>query len=276
MFPLVSVIITTFNRKRFLRDAIVSVVSQDYEEKEVLVIDDGSDDGSFREIRDLPVRYVWQPNQGISAARNRGIALAQGEYIAFLDVDDFWLKGKLSRQMNVLRQKETPVCYTDEIWIRNEKRINQKKHHAKYSGMIFQQCLPLCIISPSSVVIRKDVFPAVGYFDEGLPVCEDYDMWLRITARYPVFFIPQFLIVKRGGHDDQLSRRYEAMDRFRVESLLKLLGAGVCDEDQTRMAKEELRKKCLILSGGALKRGKKEEARYYEKLANPIFSYPGS
>jgi len=268
MQPLVSVIITTFNRRDFLRDAVMSVLSQDYEEKEVIVVDDGSDDRSFSEIDDLPVRYLWQPNRGISSARNRGIMIAGGEYVAFLDVDDLWCKGKLSRQMALLREEGVPVCYTDEIWIRNGKRVNQKKRHAKYSGMIFAHCLPLCIISPSSVVINKEILSTVGFFDEELVVCEDYDLWLRITARYPVVFLSEPLIVKRGGHDDQLSRRYEAMDRFRVQSLAKLLRSGVCTGDQERMAKEELRKKCSILAGGAVKRGKKEEALYYESLSS--------
>ncbi len=100
------------------------------------------------------------------------------------------------------------VCHTDEIWIRNGRRVNARKKHGKKGGWIFQHCLPLCAMSPSSIMIHRDVFTALGGFDERLPACEDYDLWLRITARYPVLFTRQPLIEKYGGHDDQLSRKY--------------------------------------------------------------------
>jgi len=203
---MVSIVITTFNRRSFLREAVLSVLTQDYRDKEIIVVDDGSTDNSFEEVRGLDVRYVWKRNGGISSARNMGIAVSKGDYLAFLDVDDLWKKGKLSEQMGRMVENSNPVSYTDEIWIRNGKWFNQRQRHKKYSGYIFEQCLPLCIISPSSVVVKKEVFDDVGFFDESLPVCEDYDMWLRITSKYPVLFVDKPLIVKRGGHEDQLSR----------------------------------------------------------------------
>jgi glycosyltransferase involved in cell wall biosynthesis len=267
---MVSVIITTYNRRGFLKEAVLSVLNQDYKDKEVIVVDDGSTDGSDEEISGLSVGYVWKENGGISSARNKGIEVSSGEYLAFLDVDDLWRKGKLSEQMKLMQEYDVPISYTDEIWIRNGKRLNQKLRHRKYSGQIFERCLPLCIISPSSVVIKRKVFDRVGLFDESLPVCEDYDMWLRITARYPVLFIESPLIVKRGGHADQLSRSYEAMDRFRVQSLVKILSSGALDEEMKAAAGRELREKCRILAIGAKKRGKVEEAEYYQELAKNI------
>lgn len=264
---MVSVIITTYNRRRFLREAAMSVLQQDYPDKEIIVVDDGSTDNSIEEVKDLPVRYVWKENSGISSARNRGIGESGGEYIAFLDVDDLWKKKKLSTQISQMKAKDHSVSYTDEIWIRDGKRLNQKLRHKKYSGMIFEHCLPLCIISPSSVVIKREIFEDVGLFDESLPVCEDYDMWLRVTARYPVLFIERPLVIKRGGHEDQLSRRYAGMDRFRIQAIVKILQAHYLDSAMRRQAAEELKRKCLIYANGAIRRNKMEEAEYYLSLA---------
>jgi len=263
---LVSIIITTYNRKSYLRGAALSVLSQDYPEKEVIVVDDGSTDGSAAEAEGLPLTYIHKENGGISSARNAGLAAARGDYIAFLDVDDLWLKGKLSTQMKSMEAEGYKISYTDEIWIRNGKRVNQKLRHKKYTGWIFEQCLPLCIISPSSVVIKREVFDSVGLFDERLPACEDYDLWLRVTCRYPVLFVEKPLIMKTGGHADQLSRKYEAMDRFRIESLARLLESDVLPEELRGAALGELMNKCRIFALGAEKRSKKEEAQFYLSL----------
>ncbi len=263
---MVSVVITTYNRKIFLRPAVMSVLNQDYKDKEVIVVDDGSTDDSFTEIEDLSVRYVWKKNGGASSARNRGIEVAEGEFVAFLDVDDLWKKKKLSTQMAMMNEEGYDASYTDEIWIRNGKHLNQKSIHKKYSGFIFEKCLPLCIISPSSVVIKREIFDIVGCFDESMAVCEDYDMWLRLTARYPVLFVEKKLIIKQGGHEDQLSKLYPAMDRFRIESITRILENGVLNETMRSNAVQELEKKCRVYIKGALKRGKTEEVRLYSNL----------
>lgn len=272
---MVSVVITTYNRKAFLREAILSVLNQDYTDKEVIIIDDGSIDNSMQETRGLPVRYVWKQNGGISSARNMGIAVSKGEFIAFLDVDDLWKKGKLTEQILIMTKEQIPVSYTDEIWIRNGEHLNQKNRHRKFSGVIFEQCLPLCIISPSSVMIQRSVFEEVGLFDETLPVCEDYDMWLRITSKYPVFFIDKPFIIKRGGHADQLSRSYEAIDRFRIQSLSKIIDSDTLLNPSMRIAaQKELKKKCRIYATGAKKRGRLQEADYYFKLCDTLEKQP--
>lgn len=265
--PKVSVIITTFNRRHFLHGAFQSVASQDYRDREIIIVDDGSTDNTSEDAALLPARYIWKENGGISSARNAGLAIAGGEYIAFLDVDDRWKSKKLSLQLDAMERTGVLLSYTDEIWFRNGKRLNQKLKHRKYSGMIFEHCLPLCIISPSSALTHRSVFDAVGTFDESLPVCEDYDMWLRITSRYPVLFIEKPLIIKQGGHADQLSRAYDSMDRFRIESIARILDSGVLDAVFAEKAVRELAKKCGIYAGGALKRGKKEEAEHYRELA---------
>jgi len=271
MSPLVSVIITTYNRCAMVGDAIESVLKQDFFDYEIIVVDDGSTDGTNDALRKYnqvnQVNYFYQENQGISRARNQGLALSQGEFVCFLDSDDLWLPNKLAVQVSVMQ--ETPAFklnYTDEIWIRKGRRVNPRKRHQKYSGWIFEKSLPLCIISPSSVMLRKEVFDVVGLFDEGLPVCEDYDLWLRITSRFPVFFINQKLIIKRGGHEDQLSHRFWGNDRFRVQALEKIINEGVIKEEQKELAIHELVKKSIILENGFRKREALSEADYYQRL----------
>jgi glycosyltransferase involved in cell wall biosynthesis len=263
---MISVIITTYNRKAFLKEAVLSVLDQDYKDKEIIIIDDGSTDASHEEVEGFPVKYIWKENGGISSARNKGIAVAKGDHIAFLDVDDLWKKKKLSLQIAMMDEGGYDISYTDEIWMRNGKHLNQKLRHKKYSGFIFEKCLPLCIISPSSVLMKRNIFDGLGLFDESMPVCEDYDMWLRVAARYPILFIEKQLIVKRGGHEDQLSKRYPGMDRFRIESIVRILGSGVLSEPMRSAAISELAKKCDVYIKGAMKRGKVEEAQYYLNL----------
>lgn len=268
--PKVSVIIPTYNRLPMLIEAIHSVLKQDFEDFELIVVDDGSTDGTPEEIRKFGgrVKLLQHPeNRGVSAARNKGILHAKGKYIAFLDSDDQWVKGKLKIQVTFLDENpQYPLCYTDEIWIRRGKRVNPMAKHAKYSGWIFEKCLPLCIISPSSAMMRKTLLSRVGLFDEALPVCEDYDLWLRISARFPIFFIDKKLIIKRGGHADQLSNRSWGNDRFRVIALEKLLSEPYISQDEREMILNEMKKKCQILYRGFLKRGKEIEAKHYQEI----------
>jgi glycosyltransferase involved in cell wall biosynthesis len=263
---MVSVIITTYNRRSFLKAAVLSVLVQDYKDKEIIVVDDGSTDDSLRELEGFPVHYIWKKNGGISSARNKGIEVARGDYIAFLDVDDLWKKKKLSMQIAMMSEGGYDISYTDEIWVRNGRHLNQKSTHKKYSGFIFEKCLPLCIISPSSVLMKRSIFNVVGLFDEAMAVCEDYDMWLRVTAQYPVLFVEKSLIVKRGGHEDQLSKRYPAMDRFRIQSIARILEGDALSESMRSAAIRELGNKCRIYIAGAVKRGKTEEAEHYSGL----------
>ena len=271
---MVSIVITTYNRRAFLKEAVLSVLDQDYQDKEIIIIDDGSTDGSFEEVRKFHLRYVWKQNGGISSARNMGIGVSNGEFIAFLDVDDLWKKGKLTKQVQTMIENQIDISYTDEIWIRNGERLNQRGRHRKYSGLIFERCLPLCIISPSSVVIKRNVFDEVGLFDEDLPVCEDYDMWLRITSRYPVLFIDKLFIIKRGGHQDQLSRAYEAIDRFRIQSLTKIIQSNTLSTKMRTAALNELKKKCRIYAMGANKRGRFQESNAYIQLYETLANQP--
>ena len=265
----VSVIIPTYNRERFLSKAIDSVMAQTFRDYELIIVDDGSTDNTevLVKARDGVRYFRLAENAGVSKARNLGIKQACGKYVCFLDSDDLWVKDKLERQIHYMESDAQPVvCYTDEIWVRNGTRVNAGKRHRKYSGNILANCLALCIISPSSIMLRAAVFDVIGLFDETLPACEDYDLWLRLSARFPVHCIPRKLIIKTGGHADQLSRKYDAMDRFRVYAIDKLLCQVSLEAITRRLAIETLIKKCDILVKGCVKRNKKAEARIYQDL----------
>jgi glycosyltransferase involved in cell wall biosynthesis len=275
--PFVSVIISTFNRGWILSEAVDSVLSQDYAPFELVVVDDGSTDDTAEILSayaDPRLRVHFQPNRGVSAARNCGIMHTSGELIAFLDSDDLWLPGKLSAQVQFFQQHpDALICQTEEIWIRNKVRVNPKNRHQKPSGDIFRPSLALCLVSPSAVMIRRSLLDEVGLFDESLPACEDYDLWLRISCKHPVHLMETALIFKRGGHEDQLSRA-PSLDRFRIRSIEKLLQAGGLSPDQRLAAIEMLKEKCRIYANGCTKRGKLDEAGHYLNLARS-FSLPG-
>jgi len=262
-------VIPTHDRAHTLSRALDSVLHQTLPPAEIIVVDDGStDDTADLMRRRYPqVRYLHQQNRGVSAARNRGITTARGEWIALLDSDDEWLSTKLAAQATLIeRHAGHRLCHTEEVWIRNGKRVNPMKKHAKAGGRIFDACLPLCVISPSSALIHRSLFEELGLFDESLPACEDYDLWLRICARETVLYVESPQIVKYGGHDDQLSRRHWGMDRFRVKALEKLLRSGNLDSDQRKAAAEMLVEKAGILASGAEKRNNHETAAQFRNL----------
>lgn len=277
--PLISVIIPTYNRAAFLFEAVDSVLKQTFSDFELIVVDDGSTDGtadSLIEKYEGRFIYRYQPNQGVSAARNQGIQMARGQWIAFLDSDDLWLPEKLETQILFFSNNpEINICQTEEVWIRNGRRVNPRKKHQKFSGDLFGPSLLLCLVSPSAVMVRRDLFDEVGCFDEALPACEDYDLWLRISSRFPIYLIDRPLVVKRGGHPDQLSRITPALDRYRIAVLIKLLDSNRLTARQYALTFKALETKSRIYGQGCIKRGKAEEGHYYLGLPER-FADPGS
>jgi len=270
----VSVIIPTFNRAHKIARAVASVLYQTFSDYEILVVDDGSEDGTQRVLSqfDPHIRRIYHSrNLGVSAARNTGIRESCSPFIAFLDSDDYWLPQKLAAQVSFFsKHPKTVACQTEELWIRRGRRVNPMKKHYKPSGEIFEAALKLCVVSPSAVMVRRSLLQEVGLFDEDFPVCEDYDLWLRIAWKYPIDLIPDPLIVKEGGAPDQLSRSVEAMDRYRIKAIVRVLESGCLSERQTEAALKELRFKCLVYGNGCLKRGKKKEGRYYLDLPDSL------
>ncbi len=265
----ISVIIPTYNRKHCLARAIDSVLTQTHLPLELIVVDDGSTDQTPAFIQECypKVKLLQQAHQGVSAARNLGISQAQGEWIALLDSDDAWCPKKLERQWQALSaEPDYLICHCDEIWIRHGKRVNPMNKHQKYGGFIFQKCLEGCLISPSNVLIHQSIFQRVGLFNESLPACEDYDLWLKITAIFPVLYLEDPLSIRYGGHDDQLSKQYWGMDRFRIQSLQALIDARCLQASDQQAALAVLCRKISIYLTGAKKRGKQKDIHYYETL----------
>ncbi|MBF0257304.1 MAG: glycosyltransferase [Desulfamplus sp.] len=324
MSSIISVIIPTFNRGWCINEALESVLDQNYllmhpifqncqsknhqlnsnrfqsdqPSVEVIVVDDGSTDNTHEILKPLIdqglIKLLKQKNKGVSAARNFGIRQSCGDFIAFLDSDDLWLPDKLSCQMDFFaKNPEAMICQTEEIWIRNGKRVNPKHKHKKLSGMIFEPSLHLCLVSPSAVMMRREFFSIKGLFDEALPACEDYDLWLRTSTDMPIWLIDRPFIIKRGGHNDQLSSAH-SLDKYRIRSIQNLLenSSNECTNtdsfdktlgnipDQTNLHRGTLnnsqrdaaihvfREKCSIYSQGCLKRGKIEEAQFYREKSS--------
>ena len=267
----ISVIIPTYNRCDLLKRAINSVIKQTITPKEIIIVDNGSTDQTYQMVSSLfpEINYFIEKKRGVSAARNKGILESKSKWIAFLDSDDAWKPTKLEKQMefSIFNEDKYRIIHTDETWYRNKKFLNQLKKHKKSGGNIFKNSLQLCCISPSSVVLKKQIFDDYGLFDENLEVCEDYDMWIRITAKEEVGFLDSPLVLKYGGHSDQLSKKFWGMDRFRIESLEKNLKNEHFSKSQKINVLDTLIEKLTIVSDGALKRGNNEIfKKYNDKL----------
>ena len=254
----ISVVIPTYNRRQTIGRSIDSILNQTLFPSEIIVVDDGSTDGTSDYIQsNFPsIRLLQQPNKGVSSARNMGIRSSNSDWVALLDSDDEWFPKKLEKQVMALSQNlDIKFCHTEEIWIRNGVRVNQMKKHQKYGGHIFNKCLDMCRISPSSVLFHRSILDDVGYFDKDQKVCEDYDLWLRITAKYPVLYIDESLIKKYGGHEDQLSKVKDGIESHRIKVLEKLIMQKFTSVQKNAMLKM-LIEKLTIFSIGAQKRGK--------------------
>ena len=284
----ISVIIPTHNRKIFLERALISVVRQTLSCDEIIVIDDGSTDGTkifietFKQSCKIPVHYFFQKNTGPASARNNGITRAQFDYIAFLDSDDHWMKNKLKLQWaSLFANPEIFISHTKEKWLRRGIHLNQKKIHQPGNGDIFRHCLQLCAVGMSTVMVKKKLFDEVGLFNDKLRCCEDYDLWLRTASRYRFLLIDTALTVKEGGREDQVSYEYRiGMDKLRISAIVDLLRREYLVGERLNWALEELEKKCHVYGNGCIKHGRFEEGERYVKVAiwaaSSIGKYPNT
>ena len=210
--PLVSVIIPTYNRAKYVTHAIDSVLAQTYPNNEIIVVDDGSTDDTKEALAPYMdrIKYIYQENTGGAAARNTGIKAAKGELIAFLDSDDEWLPAKIEKQIDKFRKLPNSVgvvysgCYTVS---QESKEILCEIPTLK--GNVHNYALQRCIISSPTPLIRKLCFKKVGVFDEALPSCQDWDMWIRLSKHYNFDFVPDIL-ARFYCHGDQISADLEA------------------------------------------------------------------
>ncbi|MCX8084201.1 MAG: glycosyltransferase [Calditerrivibrio sp.] len=248
-----SVVIPVYNRVSLLKNTLESVFLQTYKHYEIIVIDDGSniDLAYYLKPYLYRIRYIkYNKNRGVSYARNVGINNAKYEYIAFLDSDDIWLPNKLSLQASYLTKTGYLVCHTDEYWYKKDRFINPKEKHQRYGGHIFKYILDFCRISPSSAVIHKTVFNKVGLFDETLPICEDYDMWLRIANKFEIGYLPIKTIIKITHTEPQLSLTTPHIEYYRLISLCKILKKYIIPNSLKKHAIIELERKFDIVKNG--------------------------
>ncbi len=279
MTPEISVIIPTYNRRAMMREAIASVLAQRGTSFELVVIDDGSTDGSWDDLcgrgsgpwpcgTAFSLCAVRTSNNGPAAARNCGIALARGRMIVFLDSDDLWAPDKLARQSAFMRANpHLAVSQTGEVWLRDGRRVNPARRHRKRAGDIFADALRTCLISPSAVILRRELLDEVGGFDETMAACEDYDLWLRILARHEAGLLDEPLVTRRAGHPGQLSATVPALDRFRILALAKLLGDHTLETARRAAAAEVMAEKCLIYAKGLARRRHIKEAAFFTEAA---------
>ena len=281
----VSVVIPTFNRCTLLPRAIDSIHRQTVQCEEIIIVDDGSTDTTRDYLAFLAtekktkLKVIHQENRGPAAARNRGICEAQCDYIAFLDSDDHWQKRKLELQYGLMREnKDFLISHTKEKWLRRGVHLNQKKKHIPQHGDIFQHCLLLCAVGMSTVMVMKELFFLVGKFDESMQCCEDYDFWLRVSSKFPFLLLDKPLTIKEGGREDQVSCIYRmGMDRFRIDSLKKLLDSGALSDEQYAFALEEFVKKIHVFGNGCLKHGNTTIGNtYLDLISRYKASVPGS
>ncbi len=271
--PLISVIIPTYNRVAFLARAVESVLGQSFADFELLVVDDGSTDETnsvLAQFSDTRLKILRQENKGVSAARNVGLRAAKGDFFALLDSDDFWEKEKLGRQIAFMKESGFHICQTGEKWIRGGKTVNPRHIHEKKAGWILPEAVKLCLVSPSCVMFSRYFLRQVGFFCEDLPACEDYELWLRASLLFPVGFVPQALVVKYGGHSDQLSRKTIGLDLYRIYALLRVLKLAKTQE-QKNILRTALQEKVRVYFLGCMKNGNFEEARRIQELVKSVF-----
>ncbi len=271
MNKLISVIIPTLNRANLLERALRSVVNQTFPPDEIIVVDNGSTDDTKNMIKDnfQNIKYYFLSDKGVSKARNLGIKNSNCEWVSFLDSDDEWHPKKLEKQINLIKtNSKCKFIHSNEIWYRNGKNLNQLKKHKKKGGNIFKNCLKMCCISPSSVIINKNLFSNYGLFDESFQVCEDYEMWLRMSAKEEIFFLEDKLLIKHGGHKDQLSKKFWGMDRFRVYAIEKNLLKNNFSKDQNGLAIFYLLQKLRVIINGAKKRNNIKTYEEFKKKYN--------
>ena len=222
--PIVSVIIPTYNRAHLIDKAINSVLSQTYQDYEIIVVDDASTDNTKEVVKDFTdsrISYIFHTNNlDISAARNSGIKASQGKYIALLDSDDEWLPEKLDKQINKFEKESLKigVIYTGSYYIDEKGNQIRKVHVPIKEGYIYEDLLRaggyLCL---SSTLIKRECFKKVGLFDENLPPCEDLDMWIRIAKYYKFSYIKDLLVATRI-HNNQITNDSEAL----IEGIKKI------------------------------------------------------
>lgn len=190
---LVSIIVPAFNAETYIRATLDSALRQTYANCEIIVVDDGSTDGTLAILADYgeKVRVVRQQNRGSACARNAGVAAAHGEWIAFLDSDDIWLPDKTVKQLAGCGR--FPISHTDSVCFGEtlERELLRSSFEPPYAGEVLDQLLVVNFITTSTVMVRRDIFERFGGFDESYVTCEDWALWLKICAEHELGYLAE-------------------------------------------------------------------------------------
>lgn len=275
----ITAIIPTYKRPQQSLRALESVLCQTYPCKEVLFIDDASGDETVSTLTHYinknnldHVKIIeHSANSGVSAARNTGIRNANCNWLAFLDSDDEWLPEKLNMQKKSLEQSGLLFSHTDEFWKRNNKEVKKKSKHKKHGGFVFADCIKMCFIGPSTSLMHKILFNKIGLFDENMRLCEDYDLWLRLSSQFEIGYVDQKLIIKHGGHADQLSLS-KSLDFYRLYALSKHFKSSILTKGQQDLVNKAFFDKAKIFKAGCIKHNNMELLKKTEELEKKVFN----
>ena len=276
--PVVDIVLPSWNREKLLQRAVHSVHKQTYKNWNLIIVDDGSTDGSSEQSYGSPTKVLsLKNNRGVSYARNQGIKQGHAKWIAFLDSDDEWFPQKLEKQIEYLHQNpQYEFVHCNEIWKKNGKLLPQKKKHKKRGGRVFIPSVKICCISPSAALLKRSLLEGIGLFREDFPVCEDYELWLRITSRYDIGFLDKPLLIKHGGHPDQLSKKYFGMDYWRIKALLPFLKHKTLSMKEKEAVKQTLIHKLSIFLKGCKKHKNHKQEKEMKKILQQISSLNSS
>jgi glycosyltransferase involved in cell wall biosynthesis len=291
-----SVVVPTCNKREQVAQALQSALAQTYRNFEIAIVDDGSTDGTpahvFRTFGAEPkaidivshlnpaalrpffhhfvhdgvtFKYHYHTNRGLAAARNRGIRHARGSYVAFLEAEDRWDPTHLETQLAFLEANQgARISRVGEHPGRTCPRGRRPGRAERASGWLFASALENCPASISCAVIHRSCFTECGAFDENLPACEDYDLWLRLSARFPIYYVDGPEVVHRSPRAE-ISPHAWTWDRFRVYALEKSFQSGHLDPEQRFLVSQEIVRRCERLVDGFRRQKSEERANFYER-----------
>lgn len=293
----VTVVLPTFNKRENVAEALESVLTQTYTERDVVVVDDGSTDGTAVDLfarfgaqprarqivesmnpaamkpfshafpsRGSTIVYHYQSNRGLSAARNRGILETRGRLLAFIEAEDLWDRRHLDTHIRFRQDHPAAMvtCVGECPLKGNGRRHTAKSGLAQPTGWIFEQTLTASPLCTSAVLMSRRVIEECGVFDENLEACEDYDFWLRISPRYPIYGLEGAPIMRRSPRREPSARAWSA-EKFRVYALEKSFQSGHLDGHQRLLVAEEIVRKCERLVDGYRRTKSDERANFYER-----------
>lgn len=258
----VSVVIPAYNAERTLRETVESVLAQTYGDLEVIVVDDGSTDGTKDVISDYVeqgrVSYIRRENGGIAASRNTGLAACTGEYIGLLDHDDLWDENKIERQLEFLTENEADFvfCYTRQL------RLDGKLHEMPVEMLQYRnipgELMRHNIIYTSSILFKRSILDYVGLLDESFRYCEDWDWWLRIaSSRAKLVSMPERLVTRR---DQPRSFSLIYTGKYMYYEKLYIKHVGLMERDRRKAFKKNMANKCYTDAEKLIKAGHREQA----------------